>query len=129
MPRPPPAPLPAAGVSGGINLFIFHEVSSAAAGEPGPGGRVGGPGAAVPGVLPGSGRSASAPARGGGGCGGDASRAAQPGSAGLAGARRPARGEGDGASASAGGVTGRDVPRRTGLGRAVPGPRGPWGQA
>lgn len=64
-------------------------------------------GAAVPGVLPGSGRGASAPSRGGGGCGGDASRAAQPG---PAGARRPARGDG----ASAGGGT-----RRAGLRRGA----------
>lgn len=48
-------------------------------------------GAAVPGVPRGSGRGASAPARRGGGYRGDASRAAQPGSAGPAGARRPAR--------------------------------------
>lgn len=84
-----------------MNLFIPHEAASAA--EPwqdSPGWAAGREarvllrgrrGAAVPGVLRGNGRGASAPARRGGGCGGDASRVAQPGSAGPAGARRPAR--------------------------------------
>lgn len=85
-----------------MNLFIPHEAPSAAEPRQESPGRAAGrearvllrgrQGAAVPGVLRGSGRGASAPARRGGGYGGDASRAAQPGSAGPAGARRPARG-------------------------------------
>lgn len=63
-------------------------------GRAGAGRQEGRPGCCCPGGAAGERPRRSAPARGGGGCGGDASRAAQPGSAGLAGARRPAREKG-----------------------------------
>lgn len=63
-------------------------------GRAGVGRQEGRPGCCCPGGAAGERPRRSAPARGGGGCGGDASRAAQPGSAGLAGARRPAREKG-----------------------------------